>query len=204
VLANVGRCATRLVEEVTDGIFAVNSRGVFLLLEPGFTCAQANASKVFLLEDTGNSQWCSYNAESTWKVRVQAVGAMTVGTLTYRNDHLAEIDVTETDETGDWMVYDHYFLDDHGQLVRLSRLLNVLPGDRSVSRTYSISGGKATMTTTAEKQLSTGKRVTSSTSDWLPDIPIETTTKTFPFSALLSLPDLRTSSKSCVKVPALQ
>jgi hypothetical protein len=183
--------------------FAATLVGFSLLFQSGFASAQANASKVFLLEDAGNNQWCSYNTESTWKVKVQEVGAMTVGTLTYSNDHLSQIDVTETDESGDWTVYDHYFLDDHGQLVKLSRLLNVLPGDRSVSQTFSISNGKATKTATSEKQLSTGKPVTSP-ADWLPDVSIETATKMFPFSALLSRPGLRTSSKSCVKVGAAQ
>jgi hypothetical protein len=122
--------------------------------------------------------------------------------LAYSNDHLSKIDVTETDESGDWTVYDRYFVDDHGQLVKLSRLLNVLPGDRSVSQTFSISNGKATKIATTEKQLSTGKPVTPPKGDWLPDVPIETATKMFPFSALLRRPGLRTSSKSCVKVPA--
>jgi hypothetical protein len=179
--------------------------GFLLLFQSGFASAQANASKVFLLEDAGNNQWCSYNTEPTWKVRVQEVGAMAVATLTYSNDHLSQIAVTETDESGDWMVYDRYFLDEHGQLVKLSRLLNVLPGDRSVSQTFSISNGKATKTATSEKQLSTGKSVTSSTAeDWLPDVSIETAAKMFPFSALLSRPGLRTSPKSCVKIPAAQ
>jgi hypothetical protein len=178
--------------------------GLFLLFQAGFVSAQAKASKVFLLEDAGNNQWCSYTTESTWKAKVQEVGATTVGTLAYSKDHLSQIDVTETDESGDWTVYDHYFFDDHGQLVKLSRLLNVLPGDRSVSQTFSISNGQATQIATSEKQLSTGKPVTSPTADWLPDVSIETATKMFPFSALLSRPGLRTSPKSCVKVPVVQ
>jgi hypothetical protein len=184
--------------------FAATLVGFLLLFQSGVALARAHASKLFLLEDAGNNQWCSYNTESTWKVRVQEVEAMTVATLTYSNDHLSQIDLTETDESGDWTVYDHYFLDDHGQLVKLSRLLNVLPGDRSVSQTFSISNGKATKTATTEKQLSTGKSVTSPAADWLPDVSIETATKMFPFSALLSRPGLRTSAKSCVKVSVAQ
>lgn len=184
--------------------FAATLLGISLLFQPDFAPAQAKPSKVFLLEDAGNSQWCSYTTESVWKAKVEEVGAMTVGTLAYSNDHLSQIDVTETDESGDWTVYDHYFFDDHGQLVKLSRLLNVLPGDRSVSQTFSIRNGKATQTATSEKQLSTGKSVTSPTADWLPDVSIETATKMFPFSALLSRPGLRTTPKSCVKVPVAQ
>lgn len=174
----------------------------FLLFQPGFASAQVTSSKVFLLEDAGNNQWCSYTTEATWKAKVQEIGAITVGTLAYSNNHLSHIDVTETDESGDWTVYDHYFLDDHGQLVKLSRLLNVLPGDRSVSQTFSISNGKATKTATSEKQLSNGKPVTSPASDWLPDVTIQTEPKMFPFAVLLSRPGLRTSPRSCVKVSA--
>jgi len=184
--------------------FAAALVGVSLLFQPSFASAQAKASKVFLLEDAGNNQWCSYTTESTWKAKVQEVGAMTVGTLAYSNDHLSQIDVTETDESGDWTVYDHYFFDDHGQLVKLSRLLNVLPGDRSVSQTFSISNGKAEKITSSEKQLSNGKPVTKPAGDWLPDVAIQTAPKMFPFAALLSRPGMRSSPKSCVTISASQ
>jgi len=174
----------------------------FLFFYADSASAQVEASKVFLLEDAGNNQWCSYTTESTWKAKVQEVGGMTVGTLAYSNDDLSQIDVTETDESGDWTVYDHYFLDSHGHLVKLTRLLNVLPGDRSVSQAFSISNGKATKTATSEKQLSTGRLAVSPKADWLPDVTIETDLKMFPFFALLSRPGLRTSPRSCVKVAA--
>ena len=178
--------------------------GLSLLFQSGFASAQTKASKVFLLEDAGNNEWCSYLSELTWKAKVQELGAMTVGTLIYSNDRLAQIDVTETDESGDWMVYDHYFLDDHGQIVKLARLLNVLPGDRSVAQTFLIRKGKATKTAMSEKQLSSGKPVTAPAADWLPEVAIETEPKLFPFAALLRRPGLRTSPRSCVKVPASQ
>lgn len=184
--------------------FAAGLVGFSLLFQSGIASAQAKASKMFLLEDAGNSQWCFYTTESTWKAKVQEVGAMTVGTLHYSNDHLLQIDVAETDESGDWTAYDRYFFGDHGQVVKLSRLLNVLPGDRSVSQTFSISNGKATKTATSEKQLSTGKPRTTPTADWLPDVSIKTATKMFPFTALLSRRGLRTSPRSCVKVSASQ
>jgi len=183
---------------------AVTLTGVFLLFQPGHVSQQAKAAKVFLLEDVGNKQWCAYNKEATWKAAVQDAGAMTVGTLTYSNGHLLQIDVTETDQSGDWTVYDHYFLDDRGEIVKLSRMINVLPGDRSVLQTFSISDGKARKTATTEKQLSTGKLLTSPQAVWLPDLPINTGTKLFPFSGLLGRPGLTTNSKSCVQAPTPQ
>jgi hypothetical protein len=183
--------------------FATLFIGFFLLFQPGFAPAQTKVSKVFLLEDAGNNQWCSYLSEPKWKTKVQEAGAMMVGKLIYSNDHLSEIDVTETDESGDWTVYDHYFLDGHG-IAKLIRLLNALPGDRSVSQTFSISNGKAEKTATSEKQLSNGKPVTKPAGDWLPDVAIRTAPKMFPFAALLSRPEVRSSPKSCVKISASQ
>lgn len=171
-----------------------------LLLQRGFASAQSKAPSVFFLEDTARNQWCAFNSEAPWNAAVQDAGAMTVGALTYSNDLLSQLDVTETDESGDWTVYDHYFVDEHGQLVRLSRMINILPGDRSVSQTFSISEGKATKTATTAKQLSSGKPLTSPKPIWLPKLPIETNIKMFPFAALLERSDLRTSNKSCVKI----
>jgi len=67
--------------------FATALVGFSLLFPSGFASAQVRTSKVFLLEHAGNSQWCSYTTESTWKANVQEVGAMKVGTLAYSNDH---------------------------------------------------------------------------------------------------------------------
>jgi len=134
---------------------AAGFAGVLLLSQLGRASAQAKAAKAFLLEDASSNQWCAYAKEADWNAAVQDAGAMTVAPLTYSDDHLLQIDVTETDETGDWTVYDHFFLDDRGRIVRLSRLINVLPGDRSVLQEFSISDGRANRTAITETQLST-------------------------------------------------
>lgn len=162
------------------------------------------ATKVFLLEDATSNQWCAFSKEAPWNAAVQNTGAMTVGMLTYSNEHLSQIDMTETDESGDWMVYDHYFLDKDEQIVKLSRTINVLPGNRSVLQIFSISDRKAKETATKEKQLSTGKLLISPKSVWLPDLPIKTEIKQFPFFKLLGRSGLATSSKSCVQIPGTQ
>jgi hypothetical protein len=83
-------------------------------------------------------------------------------------------------------------------------MIDVLPGDRTVSLTYSISNGKGKKNTTSEKQLSTGKPLTSPKSVWLPDLPIKTETKQFPFFGLLGRSELTKSSKSCVQTTVSQ
>ncbi len=189
-----------VLPEIVDEILGIPTLvGALLFFQPGCASGQENGpTKTFLLEDPGNSQWCAYNKEATWNTAVQDAGAMTVGTLTYLKHRLLQIDVTETDESGDWTVYDHYFLNGRGEVVKLSRTINVLPGDRSVLQTYAISNGKAKKTTTTEKQLSTGKLLASPKSEWLPDLPIKTETKQFPFSGLLGRSSPTTSSKYCV------
>lgn len=115
---------------------------------------------VFLLQESSD-QWCSYIDQNEWKGAVRASGAMVVAELRYSQDKLTEIDVTETDESGDWTVFDHYFLDTDNNLKKLSRLINVLPGDRSVLETFSIADGKTKKISTEAKQLSTGKPLSS-------------------------------------------
>lgn len=178
--------------------------GCSLLVPSSIATAQVTTLKVLLMEDAGKHQWCSYLSKPTWRTATKKAQAMRVGSLDYSNGILTEIDVSETDESGDWTAYDRYFLNSQGQMTRLTRLLNVLPGDRSVSQVFLIGNGKTTRTAINEKQLSTGKPVTSPRGDWLPDVAIETDPKMFPFWALLHRPSLRTSPKSCVKVSAVQ
>ena len=170
---------------------------VFLLLQHSPVSGQANEKKFSFLENAGKKEWCAFSNEAAWKAAVQAAGSMRVGTLVYSSDHLSQIYVTEQGESGDWTVYDHYFFDDHGQLVELSRMINVLPGDRSVLQLFSISNGKAEKTETTAKQLSTGKPLTAPKRIWFPKLPIETSAKAFPFSALFEIRGIKTLS--CVR-----
>lgn len=183
---------------------AVLLGAVLLLFRPGYVFGQVKATEIFLLEDVANKPWCSYTREAPRQAAVEDAEAMTVASLIYSNGRLSQINVTETGETGDWIVYDNYFLDSHRQIVKLTRWINVLPGDRSVLQTFSISGGRARQTATTEKWLSTGQPLRSPEPVWLPELPVRTDVKSFPFSALLGRPGLRTRRKLCVQAPALQ
>jgi hypothetical protein len=184
--------------------WAVVFVGVCLVFQSGTAFVEAEASKTFFLEDVRENQWCAFESETTWRAAVQSTGAMTVGTIEYSGDHLSQIDVTETDESGDWTVYDHYFLDNRAQIIKLSRLVNVLPGDRSVLEDFAIGDRKARKTGTTAKQLSTGRPLTSPEPVWLPDLPVETRTKMFPFSALFGSPGLKTANRTCVQTAGSQ
>lgn len=171
---------------------------VLLLFKTSSLSGQPKASKVFLMEYTQSQNWCAYDDEAAWNAAVHDAQAIRVGTLTYSNDHLSEIDVTETDETGDWTVYDQYFLSQLGEITRLSRMINVLPGDRSVLQTFSFEDGEAKQISSTQKELSTGKPLSSPKSVWLPELAITKDIKLFPFFGLLQRPDLRKTTRSCM------
>ncbi|MGH9474007.1 MAG: hypothetical protein ACRD2F_03940 [Terriglobales bacterium] len=173
-----------------------------LLIPPTDASGQAKATKkVFLVENRGRDRWCAYNKESAWRAAVNRAEALTVGVLIYAGRQLRRIDVTETDESGDWTAYDHYLLNGRGEITRLYRMINILPGNRSVSQTYLINDGKAKKTAATEKQLSSGKPLISAKPVWLPKVPIRTRLGMFPFSSLLGRPGLTTASKSCAPIP---
>lgn len=172
--------------------------GALLALQPASVLAQDGIREVHFLRDTRSHQWCAYAKLSTWHAAVQGANSAVVGTLKYSKGRLSQVDVTEVGESGDWMVYDHYVLDSRGRIRKLSRLTNVLPGDRSVFETFSIGGGKAEKVSEVQKRLSTGRVIAFPTSIWLPEVPVVTSTNLFAFSDLLNVPTLRTSEKACV------
>lgn len=176
--------------------------GILLLGQPRYTAGHRKpAAKAFLLENTASRQWCAYTKKSTWKAAVHSVGAMTVGALVFSNDNLRQIYLTETDGPGDWTAYDHYFLEGRGTIVKLARIINVLPGDRSVLETYAVRDGTAKTIATTVRRLGAGKPLASPKPVWLPDLPVAAKTRAFPFSGLLTRQGLRTASEACVQMP---
>lgn len=170
-----------------------------LILQSGCALGQQKAAKLFFLEDVKTNRWCAFDEEPVWNAAVQEVEAMTVGALTYSSGRLLRIDVTEAGESGDWIVYDNYFIDGKGRVTKLSRLINVLPDDRSVSQTFSILEGKPTMTMMTEKELGSGKLLASPEPAWLPDLPIRTELKQFPFSGFLVESDIGLDGRVCIR-----
>jgi hypothetical protein len=161
--------------------------------------AQSKTTKIFFLEDIHHKEWCAYANESIWKSSVDSLGAMTVGSLNYEKDQLAVVDVTEGDEAGDWMVYDHYTVDPRGEPLRDERKNNILPGRRSVEETYVIQNGKATRQSSSVRSLTTGGSL-SDPEQWLPKVPVITHAKDFPFAALIvqKYPEAFSHGKVCV------
>jgi hypothetical protein len=163
--------------------------------------SQTEQKTVRLLEDPDTRQWCAYSNESIWNMDVQSLAASSVGGLIYEDGRLIQIIWTQSDESGDWTVFDRYFVDHNGQPERLERITNVLPGDRSVKDVFLITGGKLSRRSRAVSSLSTNKAAQLG-STWLPNIPVRVATKNFPFSMFIGRTMPSNSRKTCL--PAVQ
>lgn len=149
-----------------------------------YPAATQAISTVYLVTDETNNRWCAFRTRAVWKSRVESGSAMTVGSITYVGRRPSVIILTQTDETGDWIVEDHYSTNRTGQLQRLKRRINVIPGDRSELQTFLIKDGKAIKRGSISRKLSTLK-ATREPADWLPDVPIITRIDDFAFYELI-------------------
>jgi hypothetical protein len=163
-----------------------------------FLC-QHVAKTLYLLEDNKHAQWCAFHEEAEWKAEVESLSALVVATANYVDGRISAVNVTEQDEAGDWIVYDHYSLDQSGRISKLKRTINVLPGDRSEDEVFLMVSGAPKKEGAASRKLSTGEPV-SGADAWLPDVPITTHIKAFPFFPLIASPGTEPKAKSCVQV----
>jgi hypothetical protein len=157
--------------------------------------------RIFLLEDAEHRRWCAYSSESVWKSQVTSLSATLVSTLELEDDHLAAVSVTEEDEAGDWIVYDHYSLDSKGELQNLKRTINVAASDTSEDETYLIRNGKAKKQGRVTRKLSTGE-ISPPKKEWLPDVPMVTHIQDFPFADLAreKLPEVQSKGSVCLNI----
>lgn len=155
-------------------------------------------NELFLVADEHNAEWCAYRDEASWRSRVDALGADTIATFSFSNDHLTSIEVTTQDETVDWLVIDNYTLGDSGEPSQLQRRANILPGDRSVVETFLIIDGKLKLKDRSTTSLKTGQKL-KSTEQWIPEVPIITRKKDFPFADLMKMKysDVIAKGKAC-------
>ena len=164
--------------------------------------SQHVAKTLYLLEDGKHEQWCAFREEAEWKAEVESLTALVVATANYVDGRISAVNITQQDEAGDWIVYDHYSLDENGRILKLKRTINVLPGDRSEDQVFLIASGSPKKQSTAARRLSSGEPLSDS-KEWLPDLPIATRIQEIPFFPLIGSQSLETWSKgkSCVSVP---
>jgi hypothetical protein len=153
-------------------------------LASGQTLGARYEKKLFLAIGADSQEWCIYTDEARWKSDIASLGSSSVGTLDYSGDRLSAIDVTQEDETGDWIVYDHYSVSPDNRPTQDSRRINILPGDRTVNETYAIENGHAERRSSLTRSLSTGQ-APSNSEKWLPDVPVFVDLHDFPFVSLI-------------------
>jgi hypothetical protein len=157
---------------------------------------QAN-EKLFLLEDAPQQQWCIYRNEAEWRTDAELRQAMVVATVEHVSGRVAGVNVTEEDETGDWIVYDNYAIGPDGQPQSLKRTVNILPGERTEQLMFQLRAGKASEQSRATRQLGTDKPLLNAET-WLPNVPIVTNIGSLPFARLIGAERLKTlPSKLC-------
>jgi hypothetical protein len=160
--------------------------------------SQTAIEKLFLLEDAAQQQWCIYRNEAEWKGDVEQQDAMVVATVEHTSGRVAAVNVTEQDETGDWIVYDNYVIGADGQLQSLNRTVNILPGERREQLVFQLRAGRASQQSRTTARLGTDKPLPNAET-WLPDVPVVTTTEAFPFASLIGAERLKTlPPKLCV------
>ena len=141
--------------------------------------------KIQLLENPRTHEWCAYRNESEWMSDVDSLTARNLGRLLYSGGRLTEIFVTRQHETEDWSVEDRYFLGPKGALERLSRIIEIVPGDRVVKETFSIQGNKAIRQTREVHSLSTDRPAPLG-NESLPNVPVSVNAREFPFAAFIA------------------
>jgi hypothetical protein len=146
---------------------------------------------IFLIKDSRDKQWCSFNNEVGWNNSLNdtRIRTSTSGVLTYSNDRISTMDFVITDELSqpsEWTIRDHYFLDDTENIIKLSRTIEIFATGKKVSETFSIMNGKATLIEPKPKLTFQQPKV-------------QTNVKTLPFRLLLENPNLKSSNQLCVR-----
>ena len=155
------------------------------LLVSAFGQSGGGRKVVYFLQDDVHTQWCGYSSETAFKAQVQPLRAMIVGKVDYTDSRPSTIQVTETDETGDWAVNDEYALDASGRVQALKRTINILPEDMSEQQAFVIRDGKADLQRSTYRELRSGKPTEKRVS-WFEPPPVVTSVHAFPFSALIT------------------
>lgn len=156
-----------------------------LSLSPMPCVAQSRYGKLYFLEDSAKHEWCGFDNKVTWRTRVDSVSALKVASVKISAGRIDTLDVTEGDEAGDWIVYDRYSFGPHLKLESLDRVMNVLPGDRSVKQRFVNRGGRLKLQHEIILELSTGQVVTDS-SFWRPGPTVVSDAQEFPFWQLVA------------------
>jgi hypothetical protein len=159
---------------------------------------QDRPKKLFLFANPDSHQWCINRNQEHWKSQVESRQALLFSILEFENNHISLISFIEDGESGDWSVYDDYTIDANGNIRKLTRQINVIPGTIRAEQTYRIADGKAAKVTDVRHSL--GDLIRDNTA-WVPEPRIRTRIQDFPFASILAgkHPEVWTKDGVCVK-----
>ena len=138
----------------------------------------------FLLQHPETQTWSVYGNEKEWRTAVDSTAAQEVGTVTYTKGRISQVVLTVAAESGDWIVIDNYSVAPSGAFVSLSRTIKIQAADLKVEHVYKYPNGQPMLRTQVSRSLKTGRRVRAS-DEWLPEIPVVSHFRAFPFARLL-------------------
>jgi len=145
-------------------------------------CQTRGGRSIFLLAGE-NGGWCAFKNERTWASAKASMDTVPdVAKVDYLNGQVTFVYVTTADETGDWTIYDKYVFDKNGQPTRLERTINITDQMRE-EQTWAIRNNKAVKERSVGRSLST-HAVIPEGKIWLPDLPVITRAREFPFWTL--------------------
>jgi hypothetical protein len=139
---------------------------------------------VYYLQDQANHQWCAYKDRDDWKSAVQLLTARTAGGLVYSGGRLATVHVSQTDESGDWAVFDAYSVDPSRKIGEIIRRINIIPDRTSETQVFVVRNGRAVKQSSIVVDLETRKPGPKPV-QWLRPDPVVTRIEAFPFAALI-------------------
>ncbi len=106
---------------------------------------------------------------------------MAVADVTYSKGRLSAIQMTQWDESGDWVVGDTYLLDDDGGLLKVARVTYNFSLGITQDRSFRIRNGKAVMERSASRATRTGEPTEDLSGDDVPDVAVVVNSRSFPF-----------------------
>ena len=145
---------------------------------------QKTGKLLYFLKDDLGQQWCGYANESQFKAQIKERTAFVVGDADYADGRMVRVRVTETDETGDWLVNDDYSFSSDGNIESLKRVINILPEDSSEEQLFIIKNGRAIKQRSSHHKLRNPKE-SQKPVDWFQEPRVITSPADFPFADLI-------------------
>jgi len=116
---------------------------IFILTAQCASASQTGTAKkvIYLLRNDETKEWCGFATESPWRAAIALTNPDITGGVEFKNDRIASVQLSTTDFTADWSVYDNYAVNNDGTLQRLTRDISFQ--NEKVREEWGFVGGKA-------------------------------------------------------------